>query len=157
VTTLAGSTSGFNDGTGSAAQFTTLGEITITTSGNLYVADQGNHRIRQVTPAGVVTTFAGNATESSTDGTGTAATFDTPYGLTSDSAGNLYVADVIANLVRMITPAGVVTTLVGSGALAQTDGVGTAAAFDMPLGLAIDQNNLVIASGTLVRKITRTN
>jgi sugar lactone lactonase YvrE len=158
VTTIAGgSGSGFNDATGTAAKFQLLGTLTVAPSGNLFVADQDNDRIREVTPTGAVTTFAGNGTASSSDGTGTAATFIEPYGITSDSAGNLYVTESGRAVVRMITPGGVVTTLAGNGTSGQTDGVGTAADFSDPLGIATVLNDLVVASTTIVRKISRTH
>lgn len=114
VTTLAGTvgTSGSADGTGTAAKFNNPAGIA-TDGTNLFVADSSNHVIRKVViSSGVVTTFAGTVgTAGSTDGTGTAAKFNTPTGLTIDNAGNLYVSDQWYTKVRKITPAGVVTTL----------------------------------------------
>lgn len=80
-------------------------------NGNLYVTDFYNHLIRKITPGGNVTTFAGSGTAGSANGLGTAATFNGPYGITSDNAGNLYVCDLNNDLVRKITPGGQVTTL----------------------------------------------
>src|SRR5439155_7430643 len=88
-------------------------------SGNVYVADSNNHwihnhTIRKITPAGVVTTLAGLAeTVGSDDGTGSAARFNGPSGVATDSSGNVYVADRGNHTIRKITPAGVVTTLAG--------------------------------------------
>jgi DNA-binding beta-propeller fold protein YncE len=90
--------------------------------GNLYVADSGNHTIRKITPAGVMTTLAGSAGHGGTnDGVGGAARFASPLGVAADSAGNVYVADSRNNTIRKITPAGAVTTLAG---LAQFDPTG---------------------------------
>ena len=113
VTTVAGGTSGFEDGMGRAAQFYHPNAITIDSSNNLYVTN-GNV-IRKITPAGVVSTIAGNSEEAEgfVDGTGAAARFRAPSGITADAAGNLYVADELNYAVRKITPTGVVTTLVG--------------------------------------------
>lgn len=80
----------------------------------MYVADVYNHRIRKITAAGVVTTFA-SGTGGFLEGTGTAARFNNPRGVAIDSAGNLYVADAFNHRIRKITSAGVVSTLAGSG------------------------------------------
>ena len=117
VTTLAGSAgaSGSTDGTGSAARFYYPVGVAVDSAGNVFVADTGNHTIRKVTPAGVVTTLAGSAGNSgSADGTGSAARFNDPEGVAVDSAGNVFVADCFNNTIRKVTSAGVVTTLAGS-------------------------------------------
>ncbi len=144
VTTLAGTagTSGSTDGTGSAALFNGPQGLAVdSTTGNIYVADTGNDTIRQVTSAGVVTTLAGTAgTAGSTDGTGSAASFNKPAGIAVDSTtGNIYVADTGNDTIRMIAPGGVVTTLAGTaGTTGSTDGTGTAALFNGPVGVAED-------------------
>src|SRR5438105_3678542 len=114
-TTLAGAVSiGSADGTGSAARFSQPSGVATDSSGNVYVADSYNHTIRKITPAGVVTTLAGLAgSRGSADGTGSAARFYYPWGMATDSSGNVYVADSFNSTIRKITPAGVVTTLAG--------------------------------------------
>ena len=143
VTTLAGSST-----------WVPLGVVTDGT--NLYVADSANNMIYKIVIAsGVVTTLAGSTTAGSDDGTGTAATFNGPFGLASDGT-NLYVADSNTNLIRKIVIAtGVVTTLAGSGATGVDDGTGTAATFDSPGGLATDGTNVYVADNVsgLIRKI----
>src|SRR5207253_1131771 len=101
-TTLAGAASpGSADGTGSAARFFYPYGVATDSSGNVYVADTSNHTIRKITPAGVVTTLAGLAgSGGSADGTGSAARFVDPYGVATDSSGNLYVADSSNNTIR---------------------------------------------------------
>jgi serine/threonine protein kinase, bacterial len=114
VTTLAGSTTtGSADGNGTDASFSYPIGLAVDSNCNVYVADTGNNMIRKITPAGVVTTLAGSTTVGYTNATGTAASFDAPYGVAVDSNGYVYVADFNNNWVRKITPAGVVTTLAG--------------------------------------------
>jgi len=158
VTTLAGSgTFGFADGAGATAQFRTPNGVAVDASGNVYVADVNNHRIRKITPAGVVSTFAGSGERGSANGTGTAAQFDYPRDVATDASGNVYVADIYCGLIRKITPAGVVSTLAGSGTSGFADGAGTAAQFNNPLGVAIDASGNVYVgdySNHRIRKIT---
>ena len=136
VSTLAGSAgnAGSADGTGSAARFNGPSGVAVDSAGNLYVGDYGNHTIRKITSSGVVSTLAGLAgARGSADGTGSAARFNSPNGVTLDSAGNVYVADNQNSTIRKITSGGVVTTLAGSaGASGSADGAGSAARFDAP-------------------------
>jgi len=158
VSTLAGSgTAGFANGTGTAAQFNEQRGVAVDGSGNLYVADWRNHRVRKISPAGVVTTFAGSGTAGYANGTGTAAQFNEPYDIAIDSAGVLYVADADNNRIRKITPAGVVTTLAGSGSYGFANGTGTAAQFAYPEGIAVDSSGNVYVcdnDNERIRKIT---
>lgn len=158
VTTLAGSgTSGSTDATGTAASFSFPAGLAVDASGNVYVADNGNNKIRKITPAGVVTTIAGSGVAGTTNGTGTAATFSSPYGITIDASGNLFVSDAGGHKIRKITPAGVVTTFAGSGAVGSADATGTAATFNQPNGLTIDgASNIYVADygNNKIRQIT---
>jgi streptogramin lyase len=158
VTTFAGSgTAGSANGTGTFAQFNNPHGITVDPVGNIFVADYTNNLIREISPAGVVTTFAGSGTAGATNGTGTAASFKNPFGLSADISGNLYVADYGNNLIRKITPAGVVTTLAGSGVAGKANGIGTAASFNNPLGTTVDASGNVYvadAANDLIRIIS---
>jgi len=161
VTTFAGTSGskGSADGTGTAARFSAPVGITRDTAGNVYVADQTNHVIRRVTPAGVVTTLAGTAgAAGSTDGTGTAARFNLPTGVAMNSADVLYVADFGSHTLRKVTSSGVVTTFAGTaGTSGSTDGTGSAARFNKPSGLALDTaGNLYVADtgNSTVRKVS---
>ncbi len=161
VTTLAGSAgvSGGTDGTGSAASFKTPSGVAVDTGGNLYVADYGNHTIRRINSAGVVTTFAGLAGASgSADGTGAAARFSSPAGVAVDGAGNVYVADTANSTIRKITPGGVVSTLAGTaGSFGSADGTGAAARFFLPFGVAVDSGGTVYVADTynqVIRVVT---
>ena len=106
VTTFAGSTLGFTNGTGTEAEFNYNFGIVIDATGNIFVSET-NHCIRKITAAGVVTTFAGG-TLGTADGTGTAAQFNNPIGLAIDAQGNIFVADAGNNRIRKVTPAGLV-------------------------------------------------
>jgi len=117
VSTLAGSAgnAGSVDGTGPAARFAAPRALTVDTAGNVFVADTDNNTIRKITPAGVVTTFAGRAGEAgAANGTGNAARFSEPRGIAVDTVGNVYVADTGNQAIRQITPDGVVTTVAGA-------------------------------------------
>ncbi len=111
VTTVAGSgTSGSSNGTGTSASFNLPGSVAVDASGNLYVADEGNHMVRKITSAGVVTTLAGSGVAGNVNGTGTAARLNSPHGIGVDNSGNVYVGMAGAGVIKKITPLGVVTT-----------------------------------------------
>jgi sugar lactone lactonase YvrE len=155
---LAGSSGGGGnvDGTGPVARFGSQFGIAAGADGTLYVADTVNRTIRKVTPAGAVSTLAGNGEASATDGVGRGAGISSPVALAVDGANNVYVAD--GSAIRKITPAGAVTTLAGQAAVSgASDGAGSDARFNYPQGVAVDQagNVYVADSGNAtVRKIT---
>ncbi|MEI6568350.1 MAG: Ig-like domain repeat protein, partial [Verrucomicrobiota bacterium] len=139
VTTLAGTnTAGWADGVGSLAQFNAPQGVAIDGAGNVFVADTGNHRIRKVTPSGVVTTVAGTNVAGWLDGVGAGARFSSPAGLAMDRAGSLVVADFGNNRIRLVTPLGVATTLAGSSASGLGNGPGSGSAFNGPCSVAFD-------------------
>ncbi|WP_299057058.1 T9SS type A sorting domain-containing protein [uncultured Polaribacter sp.] len=155
VTTFAGSTRGFLDATGTAAQFYSPSGITIDASDNLYVTDKFNHSIRKITPTGVVTTVAGDGTDGRDDGNGTSAKFSIPNDLVIDSNGDLIVADTGNRLIRKVTMTGEVTTIAGDPTYygqGYVDAQGTAAKFTNPVSIAFRQDgNLIILDSEINR------
>jgi sugar lactone lactonase YvrE len=152
---------GSADGTGTAATFHSPIGVAIDSAGNLFVADENNNEIREITPAGVVTTFAGSTTAGHADGTGTAASFAGPEGIAVDASGNVWVADTGNNEIRKITPSGQVTTWAGSYlASGNANGSGASATFNMPIGIAVDGSGnvyVVDRSNNEIRKIDATD
>jgi mucin-19 len=159
VSTFAGNLSGYVDASGENARFRDPWGVAVDSSGNVYVGDQANHRIRMITPDAVVTTIAGNGTTTFTDGTGTSATFNQPHGVAVDSVGNLYVADYTNHRIRKIAPGAIVTTIGGNGTGAYVDGIGTNSSFRNPSGIIVDASgNIYVADygNHRIRKITPT-
>jgi DNA-binding beta-propeller fold protein YncE len=161
VTTLAGlsGAQGTNDGIGSAARFRFPAGVAVDSEGNVFVGDGGNETIRNVTPAGVVTTLAGLAgSYGSADGTGSAARFFEPDYVAVDSTGNIFVADLKNQTIRKVTSAGMVTTLAGrAGSSGSADGTNSTARFNAPNGVAVDSvGNLFVAdsSNDTIRKVS---
>ena len=156
VTTVAGVASlfsrGFADGTNGTARFAYPSAIAAGLSGNFYISDLANARVRSLIPAGtnwVVTTIAGGSVGSA-DGTNTAAQFNLPQGICADSSGNLFVADSQNRTLRKLAPAGtnwVVTTVGGlAGSSGTNDALGTRARFALPYGITADPlGNLWVA------------
>jgi sugar lactone lactonase YvrE len=141
VTTFAGTPglSGSADGTGAAASFSAPIGLAADGAGNVFVADNNNSTIRKITPAGAVTTLAGTpGLLGSADGTGAAARFNRPTGVAVDGAGNVFVVDALNNSIRKITPAGVVTTVVGASKTAGNVPGPLPASLREPHGVAVD-------------------
>ncbi len=142
-----------------ASSFTIPDAIATDSAGNVYVADSSYQTIRKITPAGVMSTLAGTDRVSDyADGMGAAARFSYPRGIATDSAGNVYVADTGNQVIRKITPAGAVSTLAGTaGVEGHADGIGVAASFSQPWGIAADSTDNVYVADTgnhTIRKIT---
>lgn len=160
VTTFAGAAGQFGaiDGAAGSARFFLPCGVAVDSSGNVYVADTGNHLIRKITPDGVVSTVAGTAQQQGTaNGTGAAARFSSPWGITVDRSGNLVVSDSGNHVIRRVTTSGVVTTVAGvAGSGGAQDGAATAARFNSPRGVTVDANsNIIVADygNSVVRSI----
>ena len=148
---------GATNATGASALFRQPTAVALDKSENLFVADTGNSLIRKITPAGVVTTFAGSPDyQGYFDGTGGAAMFNAPQGIAVDASGNVYVADTGNSAIRIISVDGVVSTYAGNGQTGSADGHNYQARFNQPSGLAIDKSgNLYVAdtANDTIRKI----
>lgn len=161
VTTFAGSTTerGNIDGPASIATFRSPIGIARDSANNLYIADAQNHTIRRITPAGVVSTFAGTpGVSGSSDGPRATARFNTPSGVAVDASGNVYVTDTGNNTVRRINTDGNVVTLAGvAGATGSGDGIGAGALFNGPTNIMIDAGGILYVTDTgnsTVRRVT---
>ena len=160
VTTLAGTAGsvGSVNGPAAGATFNHPYALTVAASGNVYVADTGNHALRLLTPGGVVSTLAGTVSiPGAVDGPAVSASFNQPQGVAVDGSGNVYVADTGNNTLRMITAAGIVSTPAGkAGSAGHSDGTGVAARFDAPTGLTATAAGIVYVADSgnqTIRKV----
>ncbi len=166
VITLAGGNGtgavfGFNDGVGTAALFHFPHSVAVDTMGAVYVADRNNHKIRLIFPNRTVITLAGGSSTGTTfgviNGVGSAALFNSPVDVAVDTLGAVYVADRTNNKIRLIYPNRTVITLAGGSnagsAQGSADGVGTAALFFQPFGVAVDTLGAVYVADRSNNKI----
>ena len=166
VSTLAGSgRPGVGDGQGADARFCHPVGIAVDIWGDVFVADTGNHRIRKITPLGVVTTIAGTGAASSADAPGapgTSSGFNQPTGIAVDREGNIFVSELEARRIRQISREAGVSTLAGGGGAGAgaggfRDGVAADVRFDSPCGIAVDgDGNVFVADfgNHRIRRIT---
>lgn len=156
VSFVAGSgAAAFADGTGSAAQLNFPWKSAVDPQGNIILADRDNHRIRKITPGGVVTTIAGTGVAGFADGPGNQAKFNQPLDVAVDAAGSIYVADNLNHRIRKIATDGTVSTLAGAGTVGSADGTGTAAQFRNPSGLDVDAAGNILVADRLNQKIRK--
>jgi hypothetical protein len=164
INTIAGNGFAGFDGDGGPATSATLclpAGVAVDTAGNLFVADDCNSRIRKVTPAGVISTVAGNGDPgfSGDGGPATSAKISNPWGVVLDTAGNLFIADTWNNRIRKVTAAGSISTVAGYGSFGFSGdgGPATSAQLQYPSAVAVDEaGNLFIADSRnyRVRKVT---
>lgn len=158
VSTLAGNGEiGSDDGPDTTARFFGAFGLTTDAAGNIIVADAANNKIRKITPAGLVSTIAGDGSLGSANGAANTAQFNFPRGVATDKDGNIFVADAGNNLVRKITPAGVVSTVAGDGTDGFADGPNLAAKFSFPVDLLVDAGGTIFVTdgnNGRIRKIT---
>ncbi|RAJ92252.1 putative secreted protein (Por secretion system target) [Larkinella arboricola] len=164
ITTVAGNGSyGFSGdgGPATSARLNFPGDVAVDAQGNLFIADQYNHRIRKVTPQGVITTWAGNGISDfgGDGGAATRASLDYPSGILLDAKGNLLIADGGNHRIRQVTPDGIISTIAGNGlaGFSGDGGLPTQASLNGPSSIAVDvQGNLYISdrNNYRVRKVT---
>jgi sugar lactone lactonase YvrE len=154
---VVGNVQAFN-GTGAKARITQPDGIAVDSAGTTYITESGLHSVRRISPAGVISVFAGDAVNSgSADGAGAAARFSNPGAIAVDKDDNMYVLDTHNSTVRKVSPAGLVTTVAGSpGQPGSVDGKGSAARFSGLTSIAVDPTGGVFVSETsgTLRKIT---
>lgn len=166
ITTIAGTGMGGYSGDGGPATAANLfqpADIAFDASNNLYIADYVNYRIRKVSTAGIISTYAGSGTAGSLGdgGPATAAQFHFPYRVIFDESDNLFIADAYNNKIRKVTPSGIISTFAGTGtpAFSGDGGPATAAELANPVGIAFDgTGNMYIADdyNNRIRKISTT-
>jgi sugar lactone lactonase YvrE len=161
ITTVAGNGSAGFSGDGAAAtnaQLNTAYGVAVDASGNIYIADQNNNRVRMVNSLGVISTIAGTGFggASGDGGPATAATLSAPDAVAVDASGNIYICDHSSNRIRKIS-AGIISTVAGGGTANPGDGgPATAASLNFPTGVAADNfGNIYIADGAnnRIRKV----
>jgi uncharacterized protein (TIGR03437 family) len=162
ITTVAGNGKAAFAGDGSAAISASLSApsgVAADSSGNIYIGDSENDRVRRVDASGVISTIAGQGASIGDSGPAPAARLDKPWGIATDSAGNLFIADQTNHRVRMVTPAGLISTVAGNGRQGYSGdgGPATAASLNSPWDVKLDAaNNMYIADAgnSVIRKVS---
>lgn len=156
VSTLAGKgTAGNTDGASTQAEFNFPAGLTVDASGNVYVADTSNHRIRKITPEGGVSTLAGGVSGFADGDALTEARFLNPSGVAIDASGVVFVVDRSNHRIRRIAPDGTVSTVAGIGAGSFGDGSGGAVAFNFPWGIVVGADGHLYVSDGENQRIRR--
>ncbi|MFH1957286.1 MAG: LamG-like jellyroll fold domain-containing protein [bacterium] len=162
ITTFAGTGSSGYSGDGGDATFAQLyypSGVAIDSSGNVYIADQDNHRIRKVNTSGTITTFAGTGSGgySGDDGSATSAQLYSPFGVSVDDSDNVYIADQYNHRIRKVDTSGIITTVAGtgSGGYSGDGGTATSAQLYYPWGVAINSSGNVYIADTTNHRIRK--
>jgi hypothetical protein len=153
ITTVAGTGAAGSSGDGgpaTSAQVNLPSGLALDSAGNLYIAEQGGNRVRKVTPGGTISRVAGTGSYgySGDDGLATYAKLASPFGLATDGAGSLYIADANNHRIRKVSSSGVITTVAGNGSpeFSGDGGASIGAGLNEPLGVAVDcAGNMAIA------------
>ncbi len=158
VKTLAGNIEGgYIDGPAKDSRFGTPHGVAVDSKGIIYATDLLSSTIRKITPDGIVSTFAGAGTPGYKDGKGKEAMLNNPHAIAIDSGDNLFIADIGNNLIRKITPEGVVSTVAGNLKAGYRDGKALEAQFNMPIDIALDADENIIVcdiKNSRIRKIS---
>jgi hypothetical protein len=163
VTTFAGTgVAGYKDGPADSAKFNNPSDLCVDDSGNVYVSDFLNQRIRKISNQGIVSTIAGSGTAGYIDGSHSTARFNYPRGICIDPSGNIFVSDSWNHRIRKIDISGMVSTFAGGGvamgvssAGALVDGTDTSARFYTPAGITIDQYRNIYVADAYNHRIRR--
>ena len=164
ISTVAGNGAPWFSGDGGSATSASVCQptgVAVDAAGNLYIADYGNHRIRGVSPSGIISTVAGSGTQgfSGDGGPATSASLNYPGSVAVDAAGNLYIADSQNDRIRKVSASGIISTVAGNGALGFSGdgGPASSASLLLPGGVAVDAaGNLYIADSQndRIRKVS---
>jgi uncharacterized protein (TIGR03437 family) len=148
-------------GPATSAELNLPSGVAVDGAGNLYIADMGNNRIRKVSPAGIITTVAGNGTDvySGDGGPATSAELSLPQGVAVDAAGNLFIADTRNLRIRKVSAAGTITTVAGNGSYGSSGdgGPATSATLNLPQGIAVDGAGNLFIADTVNNRIRKVN
>lgn len=162
ITTVAGNGTAASSGDGGLATNAAIHlpwGLAVDAAGNIYFAERIDNRVRRVDPAGIITTIAGTGTPgySGDGGPASRAQIYNPFGLATDSVGNLYIADTANKRIRMVKPDGTITTVAGNGLPSESGdgGLATSAQISTPTAVGVDSvGNIYITEGNRVRKVT---
>jgi sugar lactone lactonase YvrE len=153
-----GLTSSGDGGPATKAHLASPEGLTVDASGNVYVTEYHTHRVRRITPRGIITTVAGNgkAGFSGDGGPARRAQLYRPFDVAVDAQGNLYISDFGNYRVRKVTPGGIISTIAGNGqfGLSDRDGTATSLPIGSPVGIAVAGQTVYLAVGIVVREIT---